>query len=161
LEQEPIEAQATGQSFLKRGVEDVVFASLRFGDGKVAHFHISWLDPHRERKITVVGSKKMAVFDDTSREEKLKLYDKGVDEPEHNAYGEYVNLRFGDTVVPRLPNDEPLRLECEHFLECVVERKKPISDGQDGLRVVRALGALQQSLDAGGQPLPVGGTLHV
>jgi predicted dehydrogenase len=161
LEQEPIEAQATGQSFLKRGVEDVVFASLRFGDGKVAHFHISWLDPHRERKITVVGSKKMAVFDDTSREEKLKLYDKGADKPEHHASGGHVKLRFGDTVVPRLPNAEPLKLECEHFLECVVERKKPVSDGHDGLRVVRTLDALQRSLDAGGLPLPTGGTPHV
>jgi predicted dehydrogenase len=161
LDQEPIEAQATGHSYLKRGVEDVVFASLHFADGKAAHFHMSWLDPHKERKITVVGSKKMAIFDDTSRDEKLKLYDKGVDKSEHYSYGEYINLRFGDIVVPRLPNDEPLKLECEHFLACLVERKKPISDGHDGLRVVRTLDALQRSLDAGGRPLSMGGTLHV
>jgi predicted dehydrogenase len=161
LDQEPIEAQATGYSYLKEGVEDVVFASLRFGDGKAAHFHTSWLDPHKERKITVVGSRKMAIFDDTSREEKLKVYDKGADKPEHDSYGEHINLRFGDTVVPQLPNEEPLKLECEHFVECLVERKKPVSDGHDGLRVVRSLDALQRSLDAGGRPLPVGGALHV
>ena len=161
LDQEPIEAQATGHSYIKRGVEDVVFANLRFSDGKVAHFHMSWLDPHKERKITVVGSRKMAVFDDTSREEKLKLYDKGVDKAEHDSYGEYINLRSGDIVVPHLPNDEPLKLECEHFVECLVERKNPISDGHDGLRVVRTLDALQRSLDAGGRPLPVGGIPHV
>jgi predicted dehydrogenase len=161
MDQEPVEARATGYSYLRSGVEDVVFATLRFGDGKVAHFHMSWLDPHKERKITVVGSRKMAVFDDTSREEKLKLYDKGVDKSEHDSFGEYINLRSGDIVAPHLPNDEPLKLQCEHFVECLVERKKPISDGHDGLCVVRTLDALQRSLDAGGRPLPVGGTQYV
>ncbi len=161
FDQEPVEAQASGHSYLRNGVEDVVFATLRFGDGKVAHFHMSWLDPHKERKITVVGSEKMAVFDDMSRDEKLKLYDKGVQKPEYESYGEYINLRFGDVVIPHLPNDEPLKLECEHFLQCLVERKQPTSDGRDGLRVVRALDALQCSLDAGGQSVQLRGTLHV
>ncbi len=161
FDQEPVEVQATGHSYLKNGVEDVVFATLQFGDGKVAHFHMSWLDPHKERKITVVGSEKMAVFDDMSRDEKLKLYDKGAQKPEYEPYGEYISLRFGDIVVPHLPNDEPLKLECEHFVDCVVERKQPTSDGHDGLRVVRALDALQRSLDAGGQPVQLKGILHV
>jgi predicted dehydrogenase len=155
LDREPVEAQAGGHSYLKRGIEDVVFGTLRFADGKIAHLHVSWLDPHKERKVTIVGSDKMAVFDDMSRDEKLKLYDKGVAKPEYESYGEYMNLRFGDIVIPHIPNDEPLKLECEHFVECLVERKRPVSDGKSGLRVVRALDALQRSLDAGGRPVPL------
>lgn len=161
VDQEPVEARATGHSYLNSGVEDVVFASLRFGDGKVAHFHMSWLDPHKERQITVVGSEKMAIFDDMARDEKLKIYDKGVQKPEYESYGEYLSLRFGDVVAPYLPNGEPLKLECEHFVECLMQRKQPISDGHDGLRVVRALDALQRSLDTGGEPVSLGGKLHV
>ena len=156
LNQEPIEVQAAGHSYLRKGTEDVVFGVLRFADDKIAHFHLSWLDPHKERKITVVGSQKMAVFDDMSRDEKLKLYDKGVHKPGYpgyESYGEYISLRFGDIVIPQLSNDEPLKMECEHFVECLTERKQPISDGYSGLRVVRVLDALQHSLDAGSQPI--------
>lgn len=154
LEQEPIEASAFGRAFLGNQVEDVVFATLQFPGGEVAHIHLSWLDPDKVRKVTVVGSQKMAVFDDMSQDEKLKLYDKGVQKmPEYESYGEFINLRFGDILVPRIPNDEPLKLECEHFVECLIERKQPRSDGYSGLRVVRTLDALQRSLDAGGQPI--------
>jgi predicted dehydrogenase len=158
LQQEPVEVQATGRSYLKKGVEDVVFGTLHFGDGKIAHLHVSWLDPHKERKITVVGSEKMAVFDDMSRDEKLKIYDKGVQKPEYESDGEYTNLRFGDIAIPHIPNDEPLKLECEHFVGCLIERKQPGSDGYSGLRVVRILNALQRSLDTGGQPISLGET---
>ena len=96
MDQEPIEVQANGHSFLKNGVEDVVFGSLKFVDGTSSHFHVSWLDPHKERKITVVGGEKMAVFDDTSGDEKLKIYDKGARRPEDGSYAEYIDLRFGD-----------------------------------------------------------------
>src|SRR5829696_4197471 len=98
LDQEPVEASAIGHSYLKKGVEDVVFATLQFGDGKAAHFHMSWLDPHKERKITVVSSKMMAVFDDMSRGETLRLYDKSVQKPEYEAYGGHIDLRFGGVV---------------------------------------------------------------
>ena len=155
LEQEPVEVQATGHSYLNNGVEDVVFGTLRFGDGKIAHLHVSWLDPHKERKITVVGSERMVVFDDMAREEKIKLYDKGVVKPEFESYGEYISLRFGDILIPHVANDEPLKLECEHFVECLVERKRPRSDGYNGLRVVRTLDALQRSLETGGLPIPL------
>jgi predicted dehydrogenase len=161
LGQEPIEAQAVGHSYLKGGVEDVVFGTLRFADGKIVHLHVSWLDPHKERKITIVGSEKMAVFDDMSRDEKLKLYNKGVESSEYESYGEYLNLRFGDALIPHLPNDEPLKLECEHFVECLTERKPPLSDGHSGLRVVRALEALQRSLDTGGQPVSLKKASHL
>lgn len=156
LGQEPAEAQASGHSYLRNGVEDVVFGTLEFADGKVAHLHVSWLDPHKERKITVVGSEKMVVFDDMSRDEKLRIYDKGAEKPEYESYGEYINLRFGDVLIPRIPNDEPLKLECEHFVECVAERKRPLSDGRSGLRVVRALDGLQRSLESGGKPVSLG-----
>jgi predicted dehydrogenase len=151
LGQEPIEVQAIGHSYLRNGVEDVVFGTLRFADGKLAHLHMSWLDPHKERKVTVVGSEKMAVFDDMSRDEKLRIYDKGVQKPEYESYGEYIDLRFGDVRIPHIPNDEPLKVECEHFIECVLERRRPLSDGRSGLRVVRTLDALQRSLDSGGR----------
>jgi predicted dehydrogenase len=153
LNREPVEAQAAGQSYLKSGIEDVVFGTIRFADGKIAHLHVSWLDPHKERKVTIIGSTKMAVFDDMSRDQKLKLYNKGVEKPKYESYGEYMDLRFGDVLIPRIPNDEPLKLECEHFVECLVKREPPISDGKSGLRVVRALDALQRSLDAGGRPV--------
>lgn len=159
LGQEPVEVRAVGHSYLGGEVEDVVFGTLRFADGKLAHLHVSWLDPHKERKITVVGSKKMAVFDDMARDGKLKIYDKGAEAPEYRSYGEYLNLRFGDIVMPYVPNDEPLRLECEHFAECLAERKQPRSDGHSGLRVVRALEALQHSLSAGGQAVSLQSTL--
>lgn len=149
--QEPVEVRAVGHSYLGEEVEDVVFGTLRFADGKLAHLHVSWLDPHKERKITIVGSKKMAVFDDMSRDGKLKIYDKGAEAPEYRSYGEYLNLRFGDIVMPYVPNDEPLRLECEHFAECLAERRRPRSDGHSGLRVVRMLEALQRSLGDGGR----------
>jgi predicted dehydrogenase len=152
LDQEPVEVQATGHSYLRNGIEDVVFGTLRFSDGKIAHLHVSWLDPHKERKITVVGSEKMVVFNDVARDEKLKLYDKGVERPEFESYGEYINLRSGDILIPHVPNDEPLKLECEHFVRCIVERKRPRSDGYSGLRVVRVLDALQRSLEVG-QPI--------
>jgi predicted dehydrogenase len=95
----------------------------------------------------------MVVFDDMSQDEKIKLYDKGVEKPDFESYGEYLGLRFGDILIPHVPNDEPLKLECEHFVECLVERKRPRSDGHNGLRVVRTLDALQRSLEAGGRPI--------
>jgi predicted dehydrogenase len=143
--EEPVECHAFGESYMRAGVEDVVFCYLRFPSGLAAHLHLSWLDPHKERRFTVVGSKRMATFDDMDAERKVTVYDKGFDEKAH-TYGEYIT-RSGDIWSPRVPNDEPLRLECEHFLECVRERRTPLSDGESGLRVVRVLEGLQQSLD--------------
>jgi predicted dehydrogenase len=160
LDQEPVEVQAIGQGYLDEAVEDVVFGTLRFTGGRIAHLHMSWFDPQKERKITIVGSEKMAVFDDTSKDGKLKLYDKGVWKPEHESYDGYGSLRFGGIVSPDLPDVEPLELECEHFVECLIERKRPISDGHSGLRVVRVLDALQRSMYAGGQPMALSEAVH-
>jgi predicted dehydrogenase len=147
-DEEPIEVQAHGESYVRPGVEDVVFCFLRFPSGLVAHLHLSWLDPHKERRFTVVGSQKMATFDDMDLERKLTIYDKGFDE-DSRTYGEYIT-RSGDVFSPRIPNVEPLRVECEHFIEAIRSGQSPRSDGADGLRVVRVLEQLQHSLDSRG-----------
>jgi predicted dehydrogenase len=144
--EEPCEVEAHGESYVREGVEDVVFAFLRFPSGLAAHLHLSWLDPHKERRFTVVGSRRMATFDDMELERKVTVYDKGFDH-HISSYGEYIT-RSGDIWSPHVSNREPLRLECEHFIECIRERRLPRSDGGSGLRVVRVLEALQQRLDA-------------
>jgi predicted dehydrogenase len=143
--EEPEECLAQGASYVREGVQDVVFCYLRFPSGVVAHLHLSWLDPHKERRMTVVGSRRMATFDDMQIEGKLTIYDKGFDE-DARSWGEYI-ARSGDTFSPRIPNVEPLRIECEHFIHCVRTGEVPRSDGHSGLRVVRVLERLQQSLD--------------
>jgi predicted dehydrogenase len=144
--EEPYEIEARGESYMRPGIEDVVFGFLRFPSGLAAHLHLSWLDPHKERRFTIVGARRMATFDDMDMERKITVYDKGFDEDSAN-WGEYI-ARSGDIWSPRVPNSEPLRLECEHFVECVRTGATPRSDGESGLRVVRVLEALQESLDA-------------
>ncbi|HEV7177407.1 MAG TPA: Gfo/Idh/MocA family oxidoreductase [Solirubrobacteraceae bacterium] len=144
-DEEPHEVVARGESYVRDGVDDVVFCFLRFPSGLSAHLHLSWLDPHKERRFTIVGSKRMATFDDMALEGKLTIYDKSVEETAR-GYGEYIT-RSGDIFSPRIPNLEPLRVECEHFVRCVRTGERPRSDGETGLRVVRVLEELQQSLD--------------
>jgi predicted dehydrogenase len=144
--EEPSGCVAHGASYVREGVQDVVFCYLRFPSGVVAHLHLSWLDPHKERRITVVGKDRMATFDDMLIEGKLTIYDKGFDQ-DTRSWGEYIT-RSGDTFSPQIPNVEPLRIECEHFVHCVRTGETPRSDGLSGLRVVRVLEALQRSLDA-------------
>src|ERR687896_1872692 len=145
-DEEPIEVEARGESYMREGIEDVVFGFLRFPSGLAAHLHLSWLDPHKERRLTVVGSRRMATFDDMEVERQLTVYDKGFDE-DFSSYGEYI-ARSGDTHSYRLSNEEPLRIECRHFIECVRTGAEPRSGAQSGLAVVRVLEALQQSLEA-------------
>jgi predicted dehydrogenase len=147
IDEEPEECLAHGASYVREGIEDVVFCYLRFPSGIVAHLHLSWLDPHKERRLTVVGGRRMATFDDMLVDGKLAVYDKGFDE-DTRSWGEYIT-RSGDVFSPRIPNAEPLRLECEHFVECVRSGRTPRSDGHSGLRVVRVLERLQRSLDGG------------
>jgi predicted dehydrogenase len=145
VDEEPIEAWARGESFLNPGVEDVVFCFLRFPSGVVAHMHLSWLDPHKIRRMTVVGDRKMAVFDDMELERKVTVYDKG---PERRAdtWGEW-QARTGDISIPKISNAEPLRLECEHFLALLRGEGDRLAAARDGLAVVRALEQLQSSLE--------------
>jgi predicted dehydrogenase len=149
-DEEPTEVVAHGESYVREGVEDVVFCFMRFPSGLAAHLHLSWLDPHKERRFTVVGSRRMATFDDMELERKLTVYDKGFDE-DSRTYGEYIT-RSGDVFSPRIPNVEPLRVECEHFIDSIRSGRAPRSDGASGLRVVRVLEQLQRSLDAGRRP---------
>lgn len=154
VDAEPEDVSAHGASYLRPGIEDVVFLHLRYPDGVVGHVHVSWLDPHKERKLTVVGDRKMAVFDDMSPNEKVRVYDKGADvETPDGGTGRTaaeVYLRDGDVVIPALDRAEPLAREVDEFLRCVVEGTEPRSDGRDGLRVVRVLERAQQSLEATG-----------
>jgi predicted dehydrogenase len=144
--EEPQECLAHGESYVRDGVQDVVFCFLRFASGVSAHLHLSWLDPHKERRLTVVGARRMATFDDMLIEGKLTVYDKGFDE-DAASWGEYI-ARSGESFSPRLANAEPLRIECEHFVECLRTGATPRSDGHSGLRVVRVLEQLQRSLEA-------------
>jgi predicted dehydrogenase len=146
LEEEPTEVWAHGNAFLTEGVEDIVFCYLRFPSGKIAHMHLSWLDPHKMRRITVVGKEKMVVFDDMELERKVTIYEKGPWQPSE-TWGEW-QTRTGNIFSPKIPNDEPLRLECRRFLELVAGEGDPVRTAQDGLAVVRALEQLQTSLVA-------------
>ncbi len=150
----PDRVSATGQSYLNPGVEDVAFFTLHFPGGTMGHGQVSWLDPHKIRKITVVGSRKMVVFDDMESAEKIKLYDKGVDAPpSYDSYGEYQTLRIGDIIIPRIRMAEPLKNECQHFLDCIRKGQRPLADGQEGLQVLRVLEAAQESLKNHGVPM--------
>jgi predicted dehydrogenase len=141
--EEPTECWARGESFLGE-VEDVVFCYLRFASGKVAHMHLSWLDPHKKREMTVVGTKRMVVFDDMELERKITIYDKATERPPE-SYGEW-RTRTGDIYCPKIGNDEPLRLEVQHFLDLVGGDGDPLAAARDGAVVVRALEQLQSSL---------------
>jgi predicted dehydrogenase len=151
--EEPSDCEARGESYMQPGIEDVVFCYLRFPSGLAAHLHLSWLDPHKERRFTVVGSKKMATFDDMEIERKVTVYDKGFDQ-KYESYGEYVT-RSGDIWSPHISNEEPLRIECRHFIERIADGGEPRSGGDSGLRVVRVLEALQRSLDGSSRAAPV------
>jgi predicted dehydrogenase len=144
--EQPSQAVANGNAFLNAGVEDVVFCYLQFPSGKIAHMHLSWLDPHKMRKLTVVGRDKMAVFDDMELEQKITVYDKAPEEPT-GIYGEW-RTRTGDVFSPKISNDEPLKLECRHFLG-LVENGWDGREMHDGLEVVRALELLTESLRGG------------
>jgi predicted dehydrogenase len=157
LEMEPIDVSVRGQSFIQEGIEDVVFLSLYFENRIMAHIHLSWLDPHKVRKTTIVGSNKMVVFDDTEASEKLRVYNNHAEVPSVRSYGDSIQVRFGDILIPRVDMSEPLTLETQHFIDCVRTRATPLSDAQDGLRVVRILEAAQKSMEQDGVPVRIQG----
>ena len=142
-----LSVSSTGSSYLKPGIEDVVFVDIEFDNSRMAHLHVSWLDPHKIRKTTIVGSKKMAVIDDMEPSEKVKIYDKGFMIPkEYASYGEALAIRGGSVVSPYIKMVEPLKLECQHFVDCIRNNTPPLTDAADGLRVVQVLEAAQTSL---------------
>ncbi len=144
LNQEPDRITATGDVYIqkRKDIEDTVFLHLHFPSGIDAHAHLSWLDPHKIRRLTVVGSKKMAVFDDMEPRNKLMIFDRGVEWTEESGVG----VRYGDIYIPNISLKEPLKAVCEHFLECIEKGIKPRSDGQDGYRVVRILKRAEEEL---------------
>ena len=139
LEQSPVVLSAQGSSYLQHNFVDIVFVTLKFG-AVLAHVHASWLDPHKIRQLTVVGSKRMAVFDDMEPEYKLQIYDKAV-------LGDTLAIKSGEAIFPRVELTEPLRLECQDFIQCISQRKKPLSDAKLGLRVTEALEAAQKLME--------------
>lgn len=153
LPEAPVSVSARGGAYIQSGVEDLVFLNVKYPHDRMAHIHVSWLDPHKVRRTTVVGSKKMVVFDDMEQSEKIRIYDKGIDTPDFVSYDQAPTLRFGDIVIPQLQMTEPLRVECQHFIDCVRERKRPRTDGESGLAVVRILEAAQRSLERDGEPV--------
>lgn len=149
LDSQPLEAMAFGACYLQKGIEDVVFMILRYPGNVLAKVHVSWLDPAKERKMTIVGSKKMLVFDDLDNEMPLKIYDKRVDTGEvaRGLVTEYkIKLHSGDIYAPQVENKEPLLEELKHFFECIEKNKPPATDLVNGLRVVQVLEACQKSL---------------
>lgn len=155
----PQRLTANGRSYVQPGIEDVAFINLEYPDDVIAHLHVSWIDPNKVRKLTVVGSRKMLVYDDVSNTEKLRVYDKGVNVlPHYDTFGEFqLSYRYGDIVLPRIEDSEPLKNEAEHFVQCVRENKVPRSDGRNGLEVVEALEAACRSIQEGGVGIPLNG----
>jgi predicted dehydrogenase len=159
LDAEPTEIVARGQAYLKPGCDDVVLLTLRYPQNVLASIHVSWLDPVKVRRATIVGDRRMAVFDDVHSSEKLRLYDKGASyQPDGGDFGSFVAaVRDGDILIPSLGNREPLREQVRHFVDCVRDRSEPISGGRDGLAVVRVLEQAQAQLDQTRSALEVAG----
>ncbi len=151
----PTSVTARGESYLQPGVADVVFVTLRFASGVMAHVHLSWLDPRKERRLTLVCSKKMVEFDDVAPE-KLRIYDKGYEKPPaFTHFEQYLSLRNGDIHLPHVPMREPLVAETEDFLARIRGPDRGHGRNRAALRVIRVLEAAQASLDRDGAPVPV------
>jgi len=154
----PTHVSAQGGTYLRPGLEDVVFATITFEQGIVAHLHVSWLDPHKVRRVTVVGDRRMAVFDDMEPAEKIRVIDKGIDTTEHyESFHDAISERIGDIRIPPVQTGEPLKVEAAHFLDCVRNRTTPRTDAANGLRVLEVLEAIEASIRAGGGAVGIGG----
>jgi predicted dehydrogenase len=148
LDNHPVEVAAHGHSYIRQNVEDIAYLHLKYPGSVMAHVHVSWLNPNKIRETTVVGSKKMLVYDDISSLEKIRIYDKGVTVlPHYDTFGEFqLSYRFGDIFIPRLDDSEPLKVACQHFVDCIKTGVEPKSSGQHGLEVVRVIEAANYSL---------------
>ena len=152
LGESPVSVSAQGMTSVSKNVYDVAYLNIVFPGNVIAHVHVSWLDPAKVRRVTVVGSKKMAVFNDLASEGKVKLYDKGVDAPEYtDSFGEFqYNYRSGDITIPSFRFVEPLRAECQHFIDSINNKTEPVSSGKSGLAVIKVLEAAERSMKNGG-----------
>lgn len=153
LKKMPISVNAQGKAHYKKGIEDVAWVSLNFNNNLIAFLHHSWLDPYKIRKMTVVGSKKMLIYDDVEPNEKIKIFDKGIQVPPYyDTFAEFhFTYRYGDIYSPRIEEYEPLAKECQHFIHCIQKNQQPISNGYDGLKVISILEAATESLKNSGK----------
>jgi predicted dehydrogenase len=153
LNRTPISVSAHGMSFVNEGVHDVAYMNMVFPDHILAHIHVSWLDPCKVRRVTVVGSKKMVVYNDIESLEKIRIYDKGVEKPPYTTtFGDFqFSYRYGDVVIPNIRFSEPLQKECQHFLDCISNHSVPQTDGEAGLKVVKIIEAAQRSINENGK----------
>jgi predicted dehydrogenase len=161
LDATPVVVSAEAAACVQPTVEDVAYLTMTFPNGLLTHVRVSWLDPSKTRRITVVGSEKMVTYDDVEPNEKVKIYDKGVEALKPSeSFGEFqFNYRYGDIVAPFIEFQEPLRVEAEHFIDCVRDGSRPLTDGHAGLRVVTVIEALQQSLRDSGRPIALNGSM--
>jgi len=157
LKKMPVSVNARGKAHYKKNIEDVAWLSLNFNDQLIAFLHHSWLDPCKIRQMTIVGTKKMLIYDDIAPNEKIKIFDKGIEVPPYyDTYAEFhFTYRYGDIYSPRIDDYEPLAAECRQFIESILTDQPPISDGYDGLKVVAILEAASKSLKNDGQSVPV------
>jgi predicted dehydrogenase len=149
----PLSVSAYGMPFVNEGIQDVVYMNMVFPDNILAHIHVSWLDPCKVRRVTVVGSKKMVVYNDVESLEKIRIYDKGVEKPHYtDTFGDFqLSYRYGDVIIPNIRLTEPLQKECQHFLDCINNHTIPQSSGQVGLHVVKIIEAAQRALTQNGK----------
>ena len=156
----PVSVSAHGGSYVRPNVHDVVYLTLHYPNGLLAHIHVSWLNPSKMRRFTVVGDKQMVIYDDVEATEKIRVFNRGVDAPERTStFGEFqLSYRYGDIVSPHIRWSEPLAVECRHFGESIMEGKMPRSDGRNGLRIVQILEAADASLAADGVTMPIAST---
>jgi predicted dehydrogenase len=157
LNSRPESVSAIGHSYIRPGIEDVAFITMRYPGNKLTNIQVSWLNPSKIRKTTVVGSKKMLVYDDVSSLEKIRIYDKGVTvQPHYDTFGEFqLSYRYGDISIPRLDDAEPLKTECQHFIDCIEKGTVPKSSGHDGLDVLLALDAADRSINENGKEVRI------
>jgi len=153
LEKEPVSLSATGGSFLRKPRQDVVFINLTYPGGVIANIHASWADSNKVREIQVIGSRARVVFDDLNNLEKVRLYKKGISvDKSYVNFGEFqLLLRDGDILSPKVDPQEPLKLQCQHFISCVQSGKRPFTDGKNGAQVVRVMNAIDRSLKSEGR----------
>jgi predicted dehydrogenase len=160
LDSAPEWVSAVGASVLKPSREDVGFVALGYPNGVLAHIHVSWVNPNKVREIVVVGSRQRIVFDDISSAERVRVFEKGVQQLDiqgDEGFGEYrLQVQDGDIISPKIDASEPLKNECRHFVECALYRHQPLTDGYDGLRVVQVMEAIEHSLARRGAPVEVG-----
>jgi predicted dehydrogenase len=155
----PVSVNSQGKAHFNHEIEDVATTTLNFKNGLIAFIHNSWLDPNKIRRTTIVGSRKMLVYDDIEPQEKIKIYDKGVEVPPYyDTFADFhYSYRYGDIHSPRIEDYEPLKKECDHFITCIQKGMCPLSDGYSGLRVVSILEAACKSLKLSGKAIPIQG----